>query len=222
MAQLTMRRSESLSDLMKETNFGKNFNLPTCELHPNQAVLFWCVTDETQACQTCFETSHNGHSLQSYKKYLQNSVAERLVRDSANLERQRNEANHLLEKCDEQLETLSLEMDRYRKVMKELAIGKNLIDTCFKMNATHLSKFAKDIDYDISMHTITAFLELTENLEEFTSLIELKDTKILNYQGIKLTSRFMIVKTWASFEVKGSNVFTVGRNKFTFKCELPG
>ena len=224
--ELTLNPLYGIRDFLRETSqsvppHGKQkFISPSCEEHPNEPVLFWCLEDRSKICQTCFVTGHNGHSLLSYKKHLQEEVKIRLAKDSPNLENFSNQVTQLLEICAEQKAKLSAKTGRYDELATVLKNGKNSIDTCFTRNQECLIKFSND-ECDMSLQTITSFLNLKDNLCDFENLLAKKDTEILGYRSMEFTSRFMVVKTWSTYEIKGSHTFTMGRNQFQVECKLP-
>ena len=215
-----------IRDFLRETSqcvpphANQKFIFPSCEEHPNEPILFWCLKDSSKICQTCFETRHNGHSLLSYKKHLQEEVKKRLAKDSSTLEDFKNQATQLLENCVEQTTKLSAETSRYDKLAAVLKNGNKSIDACFTRNQEYLIKFSND-ECDMSLQAITSFLNLKENLLDFEYLLAKKDTEILGYRSMELTSRFMVMKTWSTYEIEGSHTFTIGGNQFQVECKLP-
>ena len=199
----------------------QNFVSPSCETHPDQPVLFWCLKDKTTACQTCFECSHNGHSLQSYRKYLQNEVSHMLAVSAPELKNLKDEASNLISKCDEQIANILHGMNEYEKIKKDLKNGSKLIDSSLTRNEENLVNFANDADFDLSLQTITSFLSLNDKLNSFKQLISQKNRKILGFQQMILVTRFYLVQTWSAYEIKGSTSSVMGRNKFHAKCILP-
>ena len=216
-----------IRDFLRETcgseskDTKQKFIFPSCEFHPNEPVLFWCLTDNSKACQTCFETSHNRHSLLSYKKHLQEQVKERLANDSDKLTSWHKEAQELIEKCDERVDELKKGIAHYNQIANALKNGRDLIEVRFCRHLESLRNFEKDVDYDLNLQTIDSFLDLDDKLSELKSLIDTKDTKILGYQSMEFMSRFRLISNFLNYEIKGCYMFSFGSNTFNLNCHLP-
>ncbi|XP_075241014.1 uncharacterized protein LOC142336224 isoform X2 [Convolutriloba macropyga] len=53
-------------------------NVTKCEKHSSRPVILWCKCCSVKLCDLCCDDHEDSHSLMSYRKYLQNSVRQKL------------------------------------------------------------------------------------------------------------------------------------------------
>ena len=131
------------------------------------------------------------------------------------------EADQLITACEKQVIELDKVKANYKTLVDILRNGKALIEKDYKQNQPCLRKFEEGDESDISLSAIMSFLNLNDNLREFKNLIAEKDTKILGYRRIQLKTRFMIVRTYLKYEIKGSYAFEENQISFEAECCLP-
>ena len=53
-------------------------NVTKCEKHSSRPVILWCKCCSVKLCDLCCDDHEDSHSLMSYRKYLQNSIRQKL------------------------------------------------------------------------------------------------------------------------------------------------
>ena len=132
---------------------------PKCENHFCNPIKFWCVECSQFICETCFEETHQSHSLKSYRCYLQDTVKEKLC--SIHSVEAIIEEN--VEKCGKKRNILQTEMSEIDEFQTLLAEKRSLM-TVVKENKEKLRMFGDGTMTDIDRSLVDTFMSVTSSI----------------------------------------------------------
>ena len=136
----------------------KNDKHAYCSEHYGNVILFWCKSCTEKACPKCFDLRHQSHHLTSYRCYL-HEVAKPLL----------EEVKPLYHDKEQNLNNIVQDFEGYSKFFADQQEAVNFRKALFKCDLKklqdfgekwqQLENFVKNMDYDVSLSLVEAFVE---------------------------------------------------------------